>query len=220
MIQLNNPQKYQSRLSTIEKISSKVYFERFELVEPKEIAFLAGQTVMLSIAPGINRSMSIASAPAQKNILEFVHDITPMGPYAKWTLSAKVGDPMSLMAPLGNFICEDGQRKKIFVATGTGVAPFRSMILDRPTDTMELYWGLRHEEDIFWKDEFTSIPFHLILSQPSEHWKGERGHVQDHLPIVDADYYLCGNKQMVLDVRDKLKSSGVPDNQVKFELFY
>jgi ferredoxin-NADP reductase len=37
---------------------------------------------------------------------------------------------------------------------------------------------------------------------------------------MEADYYLCGNKAMVDDLRTKLKAAGVPDAQVKFELFY
>lgn len=230
---LPKPQKFKSRLAAIEKISAKVYLERFELIEPKEITFLAGQTVMLYVAPGVNRAMSIASPPSEKTSITFAHDVSPMGAYSTWALSAKVGDPMEFMGPLGAFILDrQSRREKVFVATGTGIAPFHSMILDCISDAeIVLYWGLRHEEDIFWQKEFEELShtysnfrFVLTLSQPGDNWQGKRGHVQDHLfsqqNLMEAEYYVCGNKLMVDDLRTKLKAAGVPDTQVKFELFY
>lgn len=91
--------------------------------------------------------------------------------------------------------------------------------------------GLRNEEGIYLMKEFTDLlhtypAFHFILtlSQPSEGWTGKRGHVQEYIfsqqKLSEADYYLCGNKSMVSDTRAKLKAAGVPDSQVKFELFY
>ena len=237
MIPLPQPQKFTSRLASIEKVSSKVYIERFELIEPKEITFLPGQTVMLYIAPGVNRAMSIASPPSEKTSITLAHDVSPMGSYSKWAISAKAGDQMQFMGPLGNFVAyKESPRRKVFVATGTGIAPFRSMILDMPLETMTLYWGLRHEEDIFWQKEFeelshtyTNFRFVLTLSQPTENWQvsasRRRGYVGDHLfadekNLPGTDFYLCGNKNMITDMRTRLKAAGVPDTQVKFELFY
>lgn len=237
---LPKSQKFLSRLASIEKISSKVYLERFELVEPKEITFLAGQTVMLVVAPDVNRAMSIASPPSENHSILLCHDVGPMGPYSKWALSAKVGDPMEFMGPLGNFIaykpaCRRGRespRRKVFIATGTGIAPFRSMILDMPSEPMTLYWGLRHEEDIFWQkelEEFSSshpnFRFVLTLSHPTASRIGKQGHVCGHVfadekNLPDADVYLCGNKEMVDEMRKRLNAAGVPASQVKFELFY
>ena len=66
--------------------------------------------------------------------------------------------------------------------------------------------------------------FVLTLSQPMASWTGKAGHVQDYIfsqqNLSDADYYLCGNKTMIDDMRAKLKAADVPDTQVKFELFY
>lgn len=233
MISIPTPQKFTSRLALIEKISSKVYLERFELLEPKEITFLSGQTVMLYVAPGVNRAMSIASPPSEKTSIMLAHDVSPMGPYSKWAISAKVGEQMQFMGPLGAFCLDrESQRKKIFVATGTGIAPFHSMIFNESfPDQCALYWGLRHEEDIFWQkelEEFSSshanFQFVLTLSKPSASWDGKRGYVQDYIfseqNLSDADYYVCGCKEMVNDMQRRLKSAGVPDAQVKFELFY
>lgn len=234
---LPNPQKYASKLISKIQVSKRVYFERFLLVEPKEMTFIAGQTVMLMVAPGVNRSMSIASVPDEKNSILLAHDVGPMGPYSKWALSAKVGDMMSFMGPLGIFVLDkESPRKNVLVATGTGIAPFYSIVKDYLThgETKEivLYWGLRHEEDIFWHKDFEifarshpNFHFKLTLSQGSDSWQGLRGHVQDHLfqeekNLHDTDFYLCGNRNMVTDMKQKLSDAGVPIPQVKSELFY
>lgn len=219
------------------KVSSNVYLERFALIEPKEITFIPGQTVMLYVAPGINRSMSIASSPEEKNAILLVHDVGPMGPYSKWALTAKVGDPMSFMGPLGMFVMDRASpRKKVLVATGTGIAPFYAMAKDYlasgGTGIVTLLWGLRHEEDMFWQKQFevlarqySNFTYILTLSQPTDAWQGKRGHVQEHIftgeqTLSDVDYYLCGSKAMVDEMRAKLKSAAVPETQIKFELFY
>ncbi len=235
------PQKFTSRLASIQKISSKVYLERFDLIEPKEITFFPGQTVMFQVAPGVNRSMSVASAPSEKGSIVVAHDISPMGAYSKWAMSAKAGDMMRFVGPLGMFVL-DGQspRKRVFVATGTGVAPFRSMLLDvfsKPEALNSklkyaLYWGLRHEEDIFWKEELKALAvkhpnfrFALTLSQPSDSWTETRGRVGDHVftmeqDLKNCDFYLCGNKPMVSEMEATLLANDVPKAQIKKELFY
>lgn len=237
MISLPKPQKYSARVASIEKISSKVYVERFELLEPSEITFVAGQTVMLFVLPGINRSMSIASVPDEKNSITLVHDVAPMGPFSQWALAAKPGDSMSFMGPLGMFVLDkESPRGKVLIATGSGIAPFYAMAKDylshEGKSDVTLYWGLRHEEDIFWQKEFGELVmrypnFHFVLtlSQPSSGWTGKRGHVEEHIfaDITNpsgSDYYLCGSQAMTSEMRTKLKAANVPDSQVKFELFY
>lgn len=237
MIDRPRPQKFTLRLGYMEKISAKVYLKRFDLVQPTEMTFLPGQTVMLHVASGINRSMSIASPPSENTSLWVAHDVSPMGPYSQWTLDAKIGDTMTCMGPLGMFILNrDSHRKKVFVATGTGIAPFRSMLLDYlpqgGTDDITLYWGLRREEDIFWDEELTELSqkypnfrYVLTLSQPSETWKSKTGRVTDHVfsdesHIPGSDFYLCGNRVMISEMEDRLSAAGVPKEQIVKELFY
>lgn len=229
---LQKPQLFTARLGHIEKISSKVYLERFDLVEPREIVFSAGQTVMVRVAPGINRSMSIASPPGEKFSITLVHDVSPMGPYSKWAIGAKEGDSMTFLGPLGIFgINKESKGKKVCIATGSGIAPFHSMILDGLLD-VSLYWGLRHEEDIFWKEEFDSLAqknplfrFILTLSQPRGSWQGRRGRVGDHVFVDEKnlpanDFYLCGSREMIREMEDRLLAAAVPKEQIKKELFY
>lgn len=220
-----------------EQIASNIYLVAFALIDPATISFRAGQNMMLMIAPGINRTMSIASPPASDTELLMVHDIRPMGPGSRWTLGLSIGDRATIVGPTGgtlSFI--DSQNKKVMVATGTGVAPFRSMILDQLSREaslpMTLYWGLRHEHDIYWKDEFDGIAevqpnfsWRLVLSKPSDGWSGVSGHVTEYVlhdekDLVHSEFYLCGNRAMVDDVRTKLLERNVPKEQIITELFY
>lgn len=230
-------QKFTATVSVKEKISTNVYFVTFKLQEPASIAFRAGQCMMLMCGPGVNRTMSISSLPSDASQVSMIHDISPMGPGSKWTLGLRVGDPVNFVAPTGVFFFDsESPRKKIFVATGTGIAPFRSMIeeyiLKNGTATIAVWWGQRYEEDMYWNDLFDqwfqtypTFSWHQVLSKPRDNWKGLAGHVTEHVlhaykDFADNDYYLCGNKLMIEDVRTQLLAKNVPKEQIKTELFY
>lgn len=218
-------QKYTAAVVEKEKISPTVYLVTFKLLEPSSIVFHAGQCIMLMIKEGVNRTMSIASPPSQSDRVMMIHDVSPGGPGSVWTVNLKIGDPVTFLAPTGALMYnESGPKKKVFVATGTGIAPFHSMMLAYPDAEKELFWGLRHEEDIYWKEEFEKrIPFHLILSQPRDTWNGERGHVTEHVIAnvdIQSEYYICGNRSMVEDVKNQLFAKNVSKDQIKSELFY
>jgi len=234
-------QKYSAAVESKEKVSSKVYLVRFKLIEPSTLDFQAGQNIVLLISEGINRTMSIASPPGEKNHILIAHDVTPMGSGSQWTLKLKVGDEVELMGPTGGTLAlAQSQRKKVFVATGVGISPFHSILLDLfsfhhvscITHHVTLYWGLRFEEDIFWQEEFQELEkkypnfkFNLILSKPSPIWPGLTGHVTEHVLKSEknpenCDFYLCGSKEMVGEVKEQLLSKNVPKEQVKTELIY
>jgi ferredoxin-NADP reductase len=230
-------QKFTAEVVQKDKISANVYFVTFKLLEPNVISFRAGQCMMIMCGTGVNRTMSICSVPTETNQVSMVADVSPMGPGSKWTIGLSVGDKVNFVAPTGVFFFDDASpRKKVFVATGTGIAPFYSMIkdyLNRKGDAqLELYWGLRYEADIFWQEAFNELfetypnfRWHQILSKPPEGWKGLTGHVTEHVLQIDKDlpmdeYYLCGNRSMIDDVRAQLLAKNVPKDQIKSELFY
>lgn len=230
------PQKFQAVISEKKWIAKKVIEVRFLMKNPSSIVFNAGQTVMIYIMPGINRSMSIASTPLNSQEITICWDVSPMGPGAHWLLDHKVGDPVEFMAPLGVFTYdEEHKRTSIFMATGTGIAPFRSFLdtylAQGKLGETHLYWGLRHEDDIFWKDIFESyqqsyeqFKFTLSLSQPSTAWQGLKGRITEHVfkePVnKDADYYLCGSGAMVEETYTTLTQAGVSTDLIKRELFF
>ncbi len=230
------PVKFQSVCIEKSQVSAKVYVGKFKLTEPTSIHFTAGQTIMLYVAEGQNRAMSIASPPYEHDAITIAYDVSPMGVGSRWMVNLNIGDPVSFLGPLGIFTLRPSERKKVFVATGTGIAPFRSILLEQihsgTTQDFTLYWGLRHTEDVFWHEELTSIAsahsnvhYTLTLSRPDERWQGKRGRVTEHIfseipDIAARDVYLCGNGDMVEEMRQKLREARVPDDQVYFELFF
>lgn len=235
------PQRYAAVIESKTQLTEHVYLVNFRVQTPDTITFLPGQTISLNVGEGLNRSMSIASLPTDTKHILMCHDVSPMGPGSQWTLTHNVGDPATFMAPLGIFILDKTSgRKKVFVATGTGIAPFRSMLLDYlgsgGVDEVALYWGLRYEKDLYWLDEFERLSqmypnfrFVLTLSKPTETWKESAsrrsGHVTQHvltdeLPGANTDFYLCGNKAMVKEMGEKLEAAGVPKEQIYKELYF
>lgn len=236
----SRPQQYTALIESKKKLTEHVYLVNFKLQNPPTISFLPGQTISLHVDESINRSMSVASPPSDNTHILMCHDVKPMGPGSQWTVNHNEGDVGTFMAPLGIFILDQSQRKKVLVATGTGVAPFRSMLLDHfspdaagpKTTEFSLYWGLRHEEDVYWKEEFETLAakypnfrFVLTLSQPGETWTGVKGRVTDHVTqeekdVTGSEFYLCGNKGMVKDMEEQLLAANVPKEQIYKELYF
>lgn len=231
------PQRFKSTLVYKEKVSCKVWEARLALREPTEISFYPGHNVMFYVGPNINRSMSIGSPPSETKQLTFYYDVSPLGPGSRWMINLNIGDTVDFMGPIGAFrFNSDSPRTKVLIATGTGIAPFRAMVLDYlykgGKEKVIIYWGLRYQEDIFLTQEFYDLQerfpnfrVELTLSKPLDSWSGRKGRVTDHVytdisDLSHCEYYLCGSKSMIDDVHNGLVSRSVPEQQIYKELFY
>ncbi len=202
--------------------------------------FTAGQFVTFKVAdkmPPCFRAYSISSIPKQNgNIFETCLKIIPNGRGSTWLNSLKIGDKVEFMGPNGNLAFRTQQGKTaIFIATGTGVTPFKSIIKDELTKghaTMHLIFGLRYIKDIFYKDYFEKLAekyknftFEITLSRPEDDtWKGKVGRVTDILNKMPIDtrsteFYICGLKDMVNEMATILKTKGVPKNAINMEKY-
>ena len=233
---MGKPQQYIGKVGEHILINERFQYLHIELTEPHELEFQAGQYVSVDVGGGERRSYSIASAPSLKHAVELCVDITPGGKGSEYLKNLRPGSEVSFLAPLGVFVLKPGEKKLLFVATGTGIAPLRSMILDLLRDKQDarplwLYWGLRFVEDMFWEEEFrqmheffNNFNFHLTLSRPPNHWPLCNGYVTNCLKQelkLGAEWgvYLCGSKEMVADGSKLMIEMGVPKEQVHFEKF-
>lgn len=228
---MQTPALHTARIKQIQKLTDTVYEFTFTFLDTMPMEFQAGQYGTVIIDSTTRRQYSFCSDPKHADSVSMVIDTKPMGPGSKYFLSKKVGDAIQMLAPLGRFVVVPSERKKVMIATGTGIAPIRSMILENVATTpMTLYWGLRHETDVYWNNEFTELAkhyptfvYHLVLSQPTGKVAWETGHVTDMLKsgLVshDADYYLCGNTHMITEVQKYLLDHAVPEEQIKTEQF-
>ncbi|MGD9129877.1 MAG: FAD-binding oxidoreductase [Candidatus Woesebacteria bacterium] len=231
-------QTYTAILEDKQVYNEKFTHYSFELKNPHRLEFKAGQYVSFLIsADGLRRSYSIISTPDIQHGFEILVEPIAGGKGTAYLESLNFGDEVSVLAPLGQFTIANTQdeRNLAFVATGVGVAPMRSMILDllrnkQDSREMMLYWGLRYATDMIWQDEFLNISktfanfhFHPVISRPVKEWTLCRGRVTDCLNVhqltENTAYYICGSEQMVQDVIKVLKAKGVEDKWMHFEKF-
>jgi CDP-4-dehydro-6-deoxyglucose reductase, E3 len=209
----------------------------FEAPEVEQFAFVPGQFVSIEHAVGekkITRAYSIASEPLGTNRFELCLDLVQDGLLSPLLFSLKPGDTVEIRRPLGMFVLRDPPRDSVLIATGTGVAPFRSMLrakLGGSSQRFTLVSGARHEEDLLYRGEFEEMAkrypnfrFLPALSRPGATWTGRTGYVQEHLAEAigdrrDLDVFLCGLKQMVDQVRTILKEMGFDRKQILFEKY-
>ena len=231
------PQQFTAQLRDKRQLTDRYVQYFFELVTPNILEFSAGQYMSVQVSPtGDRRSYSIVSAPTITHGFELLIDHEPAGLGAHYFESLQIGDEIKALGPLGLFQLDHTEPSYAFVATGSGVAPFRSMILQllqqQQTDKqITLYWGLRQVTDLFWQAEFqelvqsfSNFRFHPTLSQGPQEWPLCRGRVTDCLSIHDIDvragYYLCGATAMITDVKAILLGRGILETAIHHEKFF
>lgn len=226
----------------------------FKVTETKEVApnilivktepdvnvdFLGGQYFSFKIADRINRSYSTLSAPGEGSI-DFLVDISPQGPGSVFVQNLKVGDVFKAMGPFGFFTLEktgvlNEDSPIAFVATGTGIVPMRSMLLDllrnkKSSRNITLYFGLRNdkqaylfEEFVELEKEFANFTFVPVISRPSTNWYGRVGYCQDiikaQLPETSTKFFVCGRNETVKSICDALVEFGYPKENIFYEKF-
>jgi ferredoxin-NADP reductase len=214
----------------------------FEVPEVKQLHFKPGQFVSFNETLNgkkITRPYSIVSLP-DGNRFELCLNLVHEGVFTPHLFSMQPGDSIETSAPLGFFTVRDPAKEAVFIATGTGIAPFRAMTpdyLSHPhSKQLTLLFGVRQERTIYYRDDFEALAsqysnfrFWPTLSRPvpsqgASGWMGRSGHVQAHLLEAigerrDLDVYICGLKAMVDDVRAILKGLGFDRKQIIFEKY-
>jgi CDP-4-dehydro-6-deoxyglucose reductase len=187
------------------------------------------------------RSYSIASAPSETNEFELVIVHLEGGLGTTYLFNeVTVGTVLKLRGPQGVFVLPKAITTDLyFICTGTGVAPFRSMVLDihqkkTPHHQIHLLFGCRQYTDCLYGHEFKALEavehnfyYHPSFSRETEIREGaNQGYVHatykrllDAGASKDAQFYICGWKDMVDEARETLAELGIPKNQIHFELY-
>jgi NAD(P)H-flavin reductase len=234
-----SPQKHTARLE--EKIQHNDRFTQFsfELIEPHRLEFQAGQYISIQVSDkGERRSYSICSTPDNHHQFDLLIDYLPQGLGVKFFQGLEFGAELEALAPMGQFIVPEelSAEHLVFVATGSGIATFKSIIEDQLRNKQDqrqitLHWGMRHAEDLFWLEEwqeldeaFSNFHFHPVLSKSTEGWTLCRGRVTDCLSIhkqpKNAAYFLCGGQAMIQDVTALLIKQGIDQKLILTEKFF
>lgn len=225
-------QRLESKLVAKIPLTADVFEIKIE--KPSDFTFIPGQFIQFYI-PNTNgeqlRAYSIANLPDASE-LSFAIKILPNGLASTYFSDLPIGSPLYITEAQGFFHTKSGDKPIIFMAGGTGLAPVYSHLLALASNhdprPITLFFGVKHEENIFWADELKKISeilpnfkYRIILSEPRESWTGLRGYVNDHLPsdLPNYEYYLAGAPEMVRAITMKLVTAKVPVPQIHFEAY-
>jgi ferredoxin-NADP reductase len=186
------------------------------------------------------RAFSIASDPSTPGMEFMVIKEPRHGDHIGRShfVDSKVGDVFMLRGPSGQFRFDTRTDKKVcFIAGGTGLAPFTSMlrhirVTGSRNDAVLLY-STKFPTEIIWKDELNSyvadLGLKLVITvtrpQPGDGWTGQTGHidadmVKKYAPdFLERGFYVCGPLAFVKAIRDALTSLGVPASKVSADVW-
>jgi ferredoxin-NADP reductase len=230
-----------ARLVRTTSLSELTKHLEFEVQAASRFGFVAGQWLSLQhIKPDgeeITRAYSIASPP-DGNRFAFCLNRVQDGFMSNYLCDLEEGTEISGQGPFGNFILKPPLRDTLFIATGTGIAPYRSMLhwlfADPSRHHNKHFWllfGSRHEKDIYYHEEFLQLAaehknfdYLPTLSQGEANWKGLRGYVQEHVPGIvngrgEMHAYICGLDKMVRANRELLKGLGWDRKSILYERY-
>jgi CDP-4-dehydro-6-deoxyglucose reductase len=233
-----------ARLVGQRALTADTFEHTFEMVEPTELRFRAGQFLSIGCGAGpdgepIRRSYSIASPSSDRTAFALVVKRIPGGAGSAFFASLTPGAEIEFTGPMGFFVLELSHRGDVvFGATGTGIAPVLPMLRElegRPeSGRILLYWGLRHADDRFYEEQLAALAarnprlrWEVCLSRPPE-GSAQGPHGRITAPILASaselhhpTYYLVGNGDMVKDLRRQLQERGIDrKRQIRTEAFF
>lgn len=187
--------------------------------------FLPGQVIGLSATPQMPlRLYSIASGHQEPSV-RILYTLKNDGKLTPLLTDLKQGDVIYHSAPMGKFVGDE--KPAVWIATGTGIAPFASMLFSGLAKNKTLIFGNRSQDGLYFGDAFQQAlgkNYFPCLSREA-HPEAFQGRVTDFLKTQNSlnpeiPYYLCGSAEMVVDVRDLLIEKGIPFPNILAEIFF
>ena len=223
------------RVQSLERVTDDVMVLRLKLPANERLQFLAGQYLEFLQRDGSRRSFSMANAPHADELIELHVRHVPGGRFTDHVFGKmKERDILRMEGPLGTFFLrEDSAKPIVFVASGTGFAPIKSIIesalhkgVKRP---MALYWGGRRPKDLYLDALAKSwgIRYVPVVSEalPEDRWTGRTGFVhravmEDFPDLSGHQVYACGVPVMVDSAKkDFTAKCGLPEDEFYADSF-
>ena len=188
--------------------------------------FEAGQFVTFKVidceGKPLLRSYSIVSSPKNLPVLTFCIQKVPQGKCSCLLYDLPLNSEIEFLGPFGQFLFQKDSAAKdlYFIVTNTGIAPCMAMfdmyLKSNPNKNFHLYFGLRHEKDIYYTDildlyqrNYPNFDYMICFSHPEKNTEGFHGRVTqkvEEMAFTPSDeFYVCGNPNMVNDVQNILK---------------
>ena len=223
------------RVQRMERLAGDVIVLHLKLPANERLQFLAGQYLEFLLRDGSRRSFSMGNAPHDDELIQLHVRHVPGGQFTDHVFGKmKERDILRFEGPLGTFFLrEDSQKPIVFVASGTGFAPIKSIIehalhkgMARP---MVLYWGGRRPKDLYmdalakqWPIKYVPV---ISDALPEDQWTGRTGFVhravmEDFPDLSARQVYACGVPVMVDAARrDFIQQCRLPEEEFYADSF-
>jgi ferredoxin-NADP reductase len=205
-------------------LSAKTF--ELELSRPASFQFRPGQRIRF-LHRGLERDYSLLSRPDSRRLGLCVRHL-PTGIFSSILAAAEIGTSFTFTGPHGYFTFQRSPRAQVLVATGTGVAPFLSMIRSGAVGFTMLH-GVPTVEELYYRSEFATAASLYVpclshsppgsVVPPGAYRGWVTAYLREHLPPGAYDFYLCGRREMIRDVTG-LVDERFPDSRVYAEIFY
>lgn len=218
----------------------------FTQIDETPFHFIPGQFITVHFeyeGKALRRSYSVATIPSKSDMVEFAASYVKDGPGSEFLFGLKEGETLQASGPFGRLLLRDDEMpgRYVFVATGTGVTPYRSMLpkiselfAKNPDVQVVLLLGVRHREELLYGKDFIEFAeanprFHFIPHYSRELQADlkpfERiGYVQtgfDELKLEPTKdiFYLCGNPNMIDEAFEQLRLIGFDTQHIRREKY-
>lgn len=213
----------------------------FRWQNPEGLCFKAGQFATLHVPTEpkpVLRAYSFASDEKDQHRFHLIFKRVEGGRATNYVWGWKGDEVIDFTAPFGRvFFKEPPTPQIVFLNTGSGISQHYSYLVSKkeqyPNLRYRMYFGLRNESEIFYRDELNRLKEHLtdfqfeyVLSRPSESWAGKKGYVQHFMNETDfrnieTTFYLCGNSGMIKEVKQHLiEKEGFDRTRILAEAFH
>ncbi len=221
MVSQDNHQVSPVSISFTEELSEGIFLIGFK----RNFIFNAGQVIGIAMEEsGPRRLYSICSGEEEEEI-QILYKVVDEGYLTPQLSDLEIGDTIWITAPGGEFTGD--KDPAVWIATGTGIAPFYSMFRSGLGENKILLHGNRFMEQFNFYDEFLEAlgRDYIRCSSVENGDDVYPGRVTGYLEEQDAlnpalKYYLCGSADMVVEARDILISKGIPFGNIISEIYF
>ena len=214
--------RYKSTILSKRELTQSTFVLRFER---NNLEFTPGQYLVVYISGSpYCREYSIYSA-ADKPYLEILVKEVKGGTFTQTLKHLKIDDIIEFEGPFGFFVLPNTNIfsfNYLFVATGTGISPFNSIINTFKLSNYNLLHGVRYKNEAYEKENYNPLNYKLCATVDNDgQFHGRVTTWLRHNRIeINKLCYLCGNADMIDEASDILESYGIPPENIKSEVFF
>lgn len=210
------------KIQKVRHLTNTTYVLRFD---KKDIEFTPGQHITLGVDGDPQLREYSVYSPNNVDYLEVLIKEVEEGVVSKKLKKLQVGSVVNVEGPFGFFTLDQKKTettKTLFIATGTGIAPFHSIAKSYPELDYTILHGIKYGEERYEADSYKPGKYISCTSQDKQ---GDfHGRVTDYLVKNDVDpntlVYLCGNYEMIHAVYDILTNKGFSPDNIRTEVYF